>query len=59
MTNSVNAALIVAGAMGLWFPSTRGYAIVATAALSFIYPWLVIVVLLASAAGVYLHHLRK
>lgn len=59
MTNSVNAALIVAGAMGLWFPSTRGYAIVATAALSFIYPWLVIVVLLASAAGVYLHHIRK
>jgi hypothetical protein len=59
LTESVTAALIVAGLMGLWFPSTRGYAILATAALSFIFPWLVVVVLLASAAAIYLHHFRK
>ena len=59
MTERVTAALVVAGAMGLWFPSTRGYAILATAALSFIFPWLVIVILLGSAAAIYVHHIRK
>lgn len=59
MSASITAALIAAGLLGLIFSSTRGMAIAAIAALTFIYPLVVIVVLAGTAAALYLRHLRK
>jgi hypothetical protein len=55
---SVTAALIVTGVVGLWFPSTRVISIGAIALLVFLHPWLVVLVLIGSAAALYLR-IRK
>ena len=47
LTPGVVAALITAGFLGLWFPTTRGIAVAALAALTFFYPWLVVPMLIA------------
>lgn len=59
ITAGITAALTVAGVLGLAFSSTRGMAIAAIAALTFIYPALVIPIL--ALVGVFLHlrHFRK
>jgi len=53
------AALITAGFLGLWFSTTRVVAISAIAALTFIFPWLGALVLIASVAAFYLFRFRK
>lgn len=59
MAVSVTAALIVAGVVGLWFPSTRVISIGAIALLVFLHPWLVVLVLFGSATAFYLFRIRK
>ena len=59
ITAGITAALIVAGVLGLSFSSTRGMAIAAIAALTFIYPALVIPILALVGAILFLHHIRK
>ncbi len=59
MTGSVTAALIVAGILGLSFSSTRGMAIAAIAALTFIFPMALIAVLAGAAIAFYLRFFRK
>lgn len=59
ITAGITAALIVAGALGLAFSSTRGMAIAAIAALTFIYPALVIPILALVGVFLYLRHVRK
>jgi hypothetical protein len=56
---SVTAALIVAGVVGMWFPSTRVISIGAIALLVFLHPWLVVLVLTGSAAAFFLFRIRK
>lgn len=46
---SFTAALIVTAALGISFRTTRGLGIAACAALSFLYPWLVVLVLIGVA----------
>lgn len=58
MTLAITAALVSAGVLGFWFSSTRGIAIVATAVLAFVFPWLAVLVLLGSAAAFYLFHIK-
>jgi len=48
------AALITAGVLGMWFSTTRVVAIGAIAALTFIFPWLGALVLIASGVAFYL-----
>jgi len=48
-TESINAALIAAAFLGIWFTSTRLMSIAAFAALCFLYPWLVVVVVVGVA----------
>lgn len=59
MTGSITAALIVAGILGLAFSNTRAMAILAIAALTFIYPMALIAVLAGAAIAFYLRFLRK
>jgi len=59
ITAGITAALIVAGVLGLSFSSTRGMAIAAIAALTFIYPALVIPILALVGVLLYLRHVRK
>jgi hypothetical protein len=56
---SVTAALIVAGVVGLWFPSTRVISIGSIALLVFLHPWLAVLVLAGSATAFYLFRIRK
>jgi hypothetical protein len=46
LTASITAALIAAALLGIWFSVTRWIAIAAFAALCFLYPWLVVFVIL-------------
>lgn len=57
MSASVTAALIAAGVLGLAFPSTRGMAIAAIAALVFIYP-LALLAVLVGVAIYFIHFLK-
>ena len=59
MSEGITSALIVAGVLGIWFPSTRGISIAAVAVLSFIYQWLAIVILFGCAVAVYFLRFRK
>lgn len=59
MVLSITAALITAGVLGLWWASTRGVSIAAFAALVFMFPLLVIVVLVGSIAAFIHFHIRK
>lgn len=59
LTPGVVAALITAGFLGLWFSTTRVVGISAIAALTFLFPWLVVPVLIASVAAFYLFRIRK
>lgn len=59
MTEGITSALLVAGVLGIWFPTTRGLSIAAVAALAFIYQWLAIVILIGCAAAVYFFRFRK
>jgi hypothetical protein len=56
---SITAALIAAGVLGLWFSSTRGISIGSMAVLVFIFPWLVVLILVGSAAAFYFFRIRK
>lgn len=59
MVASITAALIAAGILGLAFSSTRGVAIAAIAALTFIYPAIVILVIAGTGVALYYNHSRK
>lgn len=59
ITAGITAALTVAGVLGLSFSSTRGMAIAAIAALTFIYPALVIPILALVGGLLFLRHFRK
>ncbi len=59
MVASITAALIAAGILGLAFSSTRGVAIAAIAALTFIYPALSIVVIVGAGVAIYFNLSRK
>ena len=59
MVLSITAALITAGVLGLWFSSTRILSIAAVAVLAFIFPWLVVLILIGSAAAFYIFRIRK
>lgn len=53
MVLSITAALITAGVLGLWFSSTRILSITAVAVLAFVFPWLVVLIVIGSAAAFY------
>jgi len=59
LTQAITAALIAAGILGLSFNSTRPMAIAAIAALTFIYPALIVLVIAGAGAAIYLNHFRK
>ena len=59
MKASIPAALVTALVLGLWFNSTRPMSIAAAAILTFMYPELLVLVLLGSALAVWHHHFRK
>ena len=59
MAAGLVTALITAGLLGLWFSTTRVVAIGAIAALTFLFPWLVVPVLIASVAAFWLFRFRK
>lgn len=59
MVASITGALVVAAVMGLWFSSTRVISIGAIALLVFLHPWLVVLILIGSAAAFYLFRIRK
>jgi hypothetical protein len=59
LAGSVTAALIVAGVVGLWFSATRVVSLGAIALLTFLHPWLVVLVLTGSATAFYLFRVRK
>ncbi len=59
MAAGLVAALITAGVLGMWFSTTRVVAIGAIAALTFIFPWLGVLVLAASIAAFWLFRFRK
>jgi hypothetical protein len=54
----ITAALIAAGVLGMWFSSTRVLSITSVAILVFIFPWLVVLVLIGSAAAFYVFRLK-
>jgi hypothetical protein len=58
LAEGVTAALVAAGVLGLWFPSTRGISVAAVAALTFRFPWLGLLILILSAAAFYLLRIR-
>ena len=59
MAAGLVAALITAGVLGMWFSTTRVVAITAIAALTFIFPWLGVLVLATSIAAFWLFRFRK
>jgi len=59
LTASITAALVTAGVLGLWFSSTRGISIGAVAILTFVFPWLVVLVVIGSVLAVYLFRIRN
>ncbi len=59
MVAGITAALVTAGVLGLWFSSTRVLSISAVAILAFVFPWLVVLVLLGSAAAFYIFRIRR
>jgi hypothetical protein len=54
----ITAALIAAAVLGMWFTSTRVLSITSVAILVFIFPWLVVLVLIGSAAAFYVFRLK-
>lgn len=58
MSHEVTAALVAVGVLGLWFPTTRVFALTAVSVLTFRYPPLGLAILLASA-GFFLFRNRK
>jgi len=56
---SITAALVTAGVLGLWFASTRILSISAVAVLVFFFPWLVVLVVIGSAAAFCKFRFRK
>ena len=59
MSPGITAALVAAAVLGLWFSTTRGISIAAVAALTLLYPWLVLPILIFSAAAFYRFRIRK
>ena len=59
MSVSVTAALAVTAVVGIWFSTTRAISIGALALLVFLHPWLVVLVLIGSAAALYVLRIRK
>ena len=59
MAEGITAALIAAGVLGMWFSATRAISIAAVAVLTFIFPWLVVPILIVSAAAFYRFRIRK
>lgn len=59
MTLAMASALMTAIALGLWFSTTRGLAIVATAIMVASQPWLVVPVVVGSAIAFYVFRIRK
>lgn len=59
MTVNLTAALVTAAVLGLTFGPTRWLGIAATALLAFERPWLVVVVIIATAILFYILKLRK
>jgi hypothetical protein len=55
----ITAALIAAAVLGLWFTATRGIAVAAVAALTFLFPWLAAPILIGSVGAFYLFRFRK
>ena len=59
MVVGITSALLVAGLLGLAFRTTRGLAIAAFAALTFIHPIVLIAVLFGLGVAIYLYNFRK
>jgi hypothetical protein len=57
--HAIGSALRTAAFLGLWFPTTRGIAIVAVAIMAAAQPWLVVPIAIGSAAAFYVFRLRK
>lgn len=55
----IAAALVTAGVLGLWFSSTRTFSITAVAVLAFLFPWLVVPILIGSVAAFYVFRIRR
>lgn len=59
MAESLTAALIVAGILGLSFANTRAMAIAAISALAFMFPWLAALLVTGLCAFSYIRIFRK
>jgi len=59
LTASITAALVALALLGFWFSVTRGLAIGAVAILVFMYPWLLLAILIGSAAAFFLFHVKS
>lgn len=54
MAHGITAALIVAGVLGLWFPTTRTVAICAISTLAYLFPLLSAAILILSVVAFFL-----
>jgi hypothetical protein len=59
LTAGITAALLAAAVLGLWFSATRGISIAAAAALTFLFPWLAVPILIGSSLAFYVFRIRK
>lgn len=59
MTLRVQAALVTVMVLGMWFNVTRPLSIAAAAALTFIYPQLLIVILIGVGFALWVRYFRK
>lgn len=55
---SITSALVCGAILGMWFPATRWLGIFSTAALSFLYPWLGVPLLLVVGWAFYFFRIR-
>ncbi len=59
MTPGIQAALVTVLVLGMWFNATRPMSIAAAAALTFMYPLLLIVILVGAGAALWVGYFRK
>ncbi len=59
MVASITAALVALMLVGLFFSVTRGLAVGAMAILVFMFPWLLLAILIGVAAAFFLFHVKS
>ncbi|MGE8450059.1 MAG: hypothetical protein ACN6OP_05410 [Pseudomonadales bacterium] len=59
MTPGIQAALVTVLVLGMWFNVTRPMSIAAAAALTFMYPLLLILILIGAGIALWVGYFRK